>query len=108
MASRVNVPLCTVHVPAPYIWVRRNGDDLAKITKEWGGLPRELLTVADHFTHRVLWPTGTRAASLGHHRPAAFAIDLEYFENRGRRGGFRPGNLAGHGFDSGGFTGRGF
>ncbi|PKB73466.1 MAG: hypothetical protein BZY75_01765 [SAR202 cluster bacterium Io17-Chloro-G7] len=88
-------------------WVRRNGGDLAKITKEWGGLAQELVTVADHFTIEFHGPQveeHLRWAIIG----AAFAIDLEYFENRGGRGGLRPGVLGGHSYDAGGFTGKGF
>lgn len=102
-SAMVHGPMFRPHT----FWVRRNGGDLAKITKKWGGLARELVTVADHFSIEFYGPQveePLRWAIIG----AAFAIDLEYFENRGRLGGIRPGTLGGHSFDSGGFTGRGF
>ena len=88
-------------------WVRRDGQDLAKITKQWGGLAREMVTVADQFAIEfsgVPVEEQLRWAIIG----AAFAIDLEFFEKRSRIGGLRPGTLGGHSADSGGFTGRGF
>ena len=88
-------------------WVRRNRSELAKITKKWGGLARETLTAADHFSiefNGAQIDEPLRWAIIG----AAFAIDLEYFENRGRWGGLKPGTYGGHSYDSGGYTGRGF
>lgn len=88
-------------------WVRRNGRDLAKITKKWGGLVREMVTVADQFEiefNDAEVEEQLRWAIIG----TAFAIDLEFFEKRGRFGGLRFGTLGGHSVDSGGFSGRGF
>ena len=76
-------------------WLKRHGDDVGKITKQWGGIGRELLTRADTFGVEFGPPAGgglsaqpsmsesMRWAVLA----AAIAIDLDFFEDRGRRGG---------------------
>jgi hypothetical protein len=71
-------------------WVRRNGQDLAKITKMWGGVAREMFTSADQFSIKFIAPLveePLRWAIVG----VAFAIDLEFFEKRGGSGGIRFG-----------------
>ena len=88
-------------------WISRDGRELARITKQWSGLAREAFTVADTFQVRftdAAMSEPMRWLVLG----AAFAIDLDFFEERNRRSGLRPGTLGGHSVDSGGFTGRGF
>jgi uncharacterized protein YxjI len=103
-SAEIHGPITRPHT----FWVRRNGAELAKITKEWGGVARELVTVADHFKVEF---TGAGVAEslrwliIG----AAFAIDYDFFEDRRTlTGGIRPGTLGGHSHDTGGFTGRGF
>ena len=89
-------------------WVRRAGQEVATITKVWGGIARELVTVADHFKIEFAGlgvEENLRWLVIG----AALAIDHDFFENRRRfPGGIRPGTLGGHSHDTGGFTGRGF
>lgn len=92
----------------PYtFWLRQDGREVARITKQWSGLAREMFTVADTF--QVLFTDESLAESvrwlvLG----TAFAIDLDFFERRNVRSGLRPGTMGGHSADTGGFTGRGF
>ena len=66
-------------------WVGGKGVGLAKITKQWSGVSREIFTAADTFhieyTDNSL-SESIRWLILG----AAFAIDLDFFENRGRGG----------------------
>ena len=113
-------------------WLRRNtfmlntsaAGEVARITKLWGGILREGFTEADTFSlefHGSALSDAERLVALA----AAFAIDIEYFEQgkglRGYRGG-RPttgtGGIAGgsmgdlgggrrHGGPFGGFGGRG-
>ena len=76
-------------------WLRRNGEDVGKITKQWSGVGREMFTRADTFHVEFGPPEGggpsaqpplsesMRWTVLG----AAIAIDLDFFEDRGRRGG---------------------
>ena len=76
-------------------WLKRDGADVGKITKQWGGLGRELLTRADTFGVEFGPPEGTGLSA----QPAmsesmrwvvlaaAIAIDLDFFESPGRRGG---------------------
>ena len=77
-----------LHVDGPIyrpntFWLRHSGGDLAKITKRWSGLSREAVSVADtfevEFTDRTM-PESMRWLVLG----AAFAIDLDFFEKKGR------------------------
>ena len=78
-------------------WLRQNGVELAKITKQWSGMSREAFTAADTFLVEFSDPSlldSMRWLVLG----AAFAIDLDFFENRGRGGGFRFGGFGGRGF----------
>ncbi len=87
-------------------WVRQHGREIGKITKEWGGLARELVSVADSFQVEFdsALPEPLRWLIVG----AAFSIDMDFFESRNRwPGGIRPGTLGGHSFDTGGFMGRG-
>ena len=73
-------------------WLRVNGIESAKITKQWSGVSREMFTAADTFhieyTDKSL-SEQMRWLILG----AAFAIDLDFFENRGRRGGVNIGGF---------------
>lgn len=83
------------------------GIERARITKVWSGIAREVFTSADNFHVDFLDTTLTEDARwlvLG----AAFAIDLDFFERRGRRRGFGLGTFGGHSVDTVGFTGRGF
>ena len=83
-------------------WIRRNGVEMARITKQWSGLTREMFTAADTFGIEFTSDTlseSMRWLILG----AAFAIDLDFFERRGRGSGFHIG-----GFGPGGVSGRGF
>jgi uncharacterized protein YxjI len=66
-------------------WVNSNGVELAKITKQWSGAGREMFTAADTFHIEFTSSSSTeqmRWLILG----AAFAIDLDFFENRNRGG----------------------
>ena len=66
-------------------WFRRDGNELAKITKRWSGLSREMFTAADTFSVEFTDQMASeplRWLILG----AAMAIDLDFFERRGRRG----------------------
>ncbi len=69
-------------------WIKRDGVDLAKITKKWSGITREAFTAADNFSAEF-----TDSSLSESHRwlvlGAAFAIDLDFFENRARGTGFR-------------------
>ncbi len=68
-------------------WIKRDGVELAKITKKWSGIAREAFTAADNFSAEF-----TDSSLSESHRwlvlGAAFAIDLDFFENRARRTGF--------------------
>ena len=71
-------------------WIKRDGVELAKITKKWSGIVREAFTAADNFSAEFTDPSlseSHRWLVLG----AAFAIDLDFFENRARGTGFRFG-----------------
>ncbi len=87
-------------------WLRREGNDLAKITKRWSGLSREVFTTADTFSVEFTDQMASeplRWLILG----SALAIDLDFFERRGHRGiGFGAFGIGGPG--RGGFSGRGF
>ncbi len=71
-------------------WIKRDGVELAKITKKWSGIAREAFTAADNFSAEF-----TDSSLSESHRwlvlGAAFAIDLDFFENRARGTGFRFG-----------------
>ena len=87
-------------------WVRQGDVDLAKITKRWSGLSREVFTAADTFQVEFLVPTipeRLRWVILG----AAFAIDLDFFESRSGRGFIGFGGLGGGSYGPGGVSGRG-
>ena len=64
-------------------WISGGGVGLAKITKQWSGASREMFTTADTFhieyTDKAL-SESMRWLILG----AALAIDLDFFEKRGR------------------------
>ena len=100
------------HIDGPMLrphtfWLRQDGAELGKITKRWSGLGREMFTAADTFHVEFTGPSlseSLRWLILG----AAFAIDLDFFENRGRRVGIGFGGFGGGGFGRGGFSGRGF
>ena len=76
-------------------WLKRRGVDVGKITKQWSGLGREMFTRADTFhvefeatpsagfSAQPLLSESMRWAVLA----AAIAIDLDFFEDRKRRGG---------------------
>ena len=88
-------------------WVRQGDVDLAKVTKRWSGISREVFTSADTFEVEYIVPTipeSMRWLILG----SAFAIDLDFFERRGRRGFIGFGGLGGGGYGPGGISGRGF
>ena len=63
-------------------WLRQNDVDRAKVTKRWSGISRETFSAADafhvEFTDSTL-SESVRWLILG----MAFAIDLDFFENRG-------------------------
>lgn len=78
-------------------WLRNDRGDMAKITKQWSGITREAFTAADTFLVEYADTTLSepmRWLVLG----AAFAIDLDFFEKRGRGSGFRLGGFSGRGF----------
>jgi len=64
-------------------WIKRDGIELAKITKKWSGIAREAFTAADNFSAEY-----TDSSLSESHRwlvlGTAFAIGLDYFENRDR------------------------
>ena len=76
-------------------WLRRDGIELARITKRWSGISREMFSVADtfhvEFTDSSI-PDPLRWLVLG----SAFAIDLDFFEKRS--GGIGVGGFSGRGF----------
>ena len=58
-------------------------EGIAKITKQWSGVSREMFTAADTFHIEYIdrsLSESMRWLILG----AAFAIDLDFFENRAR------------------------
>ena len=63
--------------------IKRGGQELGKITKEWSGLLKESVTDADNFG--ITFPNGIdisqKAVLLG----AVFLIDFVHFENSGKR-----------------------
>ena len=68
----------------PYTFVARGaqGNEMGRITKQWGGIGREMFTDADTF--RVEF----NQSALGQDfrllmLAAAFAIDLDFFEQKG-------------------------
>ena len=94
----IDGPLLRPHT----FWLRGDGMELAKITKRWSGLSREVFTSADTFQVEFTNPAlseSMRLLTLG----MAFAIDLDFFENRGRGHGIGFGGIGG-----GGVSGRGF
>ena len=76
-------------------WLRRNGEDVGKITKLWSGVGREMFTRADTFHVEFTPSDGEPSAQPPLSESmrwtvlaAAIAIDLDFFEDRGgRRGG---------------------
>lgn len=73
-------------------WVNGNGVELAKITKQWSGAGREMFTAADTFHIEFTTNSSTEQMCwliLG----AAFSIDLDFFENRKRRGSVNIGGF---------------
>jgi len=88
-------------------WVRQGEVDLAKVTKRWSGVSREVFTSADTFEVEYIVPTipeSMRWLILG----SAFAIDLDFFESRDRGGLMGLGGLGGGAIGRGGISGRGF
>ena len=77
------------------VWLRRNGEDVGKITKRWSGVGREMFTRADTFHVEFTPSDGEPSAQPPLSESmrwtvlaAAIAIDLDFFEDRGgRRGG---------------------
>ena len=62
------------------------GEEVARVTKQWGGIMREGFTDADTFRlqfHKDL-DQEFRMLVLA----TAFAIDLDFFEKKGSRSGF--------------------
>ena len=60
------------------------GEEVARVTKQWGGIMREAFTDADTFRvqfHKESLDQQFRMLTLA----AAFAIDLDFFESKGRR-----------------------
>lgn len=60
--------------------VRRNGEQIGKITKKWSGLGKEMFTVADNFG--VTFPSELEFAQKSLLLGAVFLIDFVYFEKR--------------------------
>jgi uncharacterized protein YxjI len=76
-------PLCELFGPILHPWtfeIRRDGQTLGKITKNWSGLLKESFTDADNFgvTFPPDWSSSTKAVLLG----AVFLIDFVHFENK--------------------------
>ena len=72
----------------PFTFTLNNarGDELGRIVKEWGGIMREGFTDADNFRIHFTDMEGgdqTRLLLLA----SAFAIDLDFFEEKGSRQG---------------------
>ena len=71
----------TIFRPYTFIAEDAQGDELARITKQWGGLGREMFTDADTFVVQF-----TDGSADRHFRllmlAAAFAIDLDFFEGK--------------------------
>jgi hypothetical protein len=63
-------------------FIRKEGMDYGKITKEWSGLLQEGISDADNFgvLFPAEWDTKLKAVFLG----AVFLIDFVHFENKGR------------------------
>lgn len=74
--------------PNTFMIYSPQGTEIARITKEWGGVMREAFTDADTF--RVQFHEQERDQEFCLLVLAtAFAIDLDFFENKGSRIGFR-------------------
>ena len=89
-AGFIDGPLLRPHT----FWIRLDGVESARITKRWSGLSREMFTAADTFHVEFTDPTlseSMRWLTLG----AAFAIDLDFFEDRGRGMGVGFGGFGG-------------
>lgn len=86
--SGQGLPLLEVSSPFWRIWTfpfRRQGQDLARISKKWSGIGYEMFTDRDNFLVEYLDPALTqdeRALVLA----ASIFIDLMYFENKGGGG----------------------
>ncbi|MEX0760885.1 MAG: phospholipid scramblase-related protein [Dehalococcoidia bacterium] len=83
--------------------IMHQGSEMARIVKHWGGLGREAFTKADRFHIEYSRQSPSRELALLL-LTLAIVIDLDFFEDRGRkRSGFSVGNRGG----LGGFSGRG-
>ena len=63
------------------------GEEVARVTKQWSGIMREAFTDADNFRvqfHKESLDQEFRILMLA----TAFAIDLDFFENNSKRSGF--------------------
>ena len=89
IVGRVEGPLLRPNT----FWVSGNRAESAKITKQWSGVAREMLTAADTF-HIEYTDTSLSESMRWVILGVAFAIDLDFFENRGRGGRI---NLGGFG-----------
>ena len=72
----------------PFTFMLNNsrGDELGRIVKEWGGIMREGFTDADNF--RIHFSDAARGEQIRLLLLAsAFAIDLDFFEQKGSRHG---------------------
>ena len=60
--------------------IKRQEQEIGKVTKQWGGLGRELFTDADTFLVELPIEYGDELQSLV--LATAFAVDLDFFEQR--------------------------
>jgi uncharacterized protein YxjI len=63
--------------------IKKNGQELGKITKKWGGLLKESMTDADNFG--INFPPGINLGQKALLLGAVFLIDFVHFESRGGR-----------------------
>jgi uncharacterized protein YxjI len=63
--------------------IKRDGQELGKITKKWSGLAKESFTDADNFG--ITFPKGADLAQKAVLLGAVFLIDFVHFENSGKR-----------------------
>ncbi len=70
--------------PNTFMVHNRQGEEVARVTKRWGGIMREAFTDADTFRvqfHKESLDQEFRMLTLA----TAFAIDLDFFEKKGSR-----------------------
>jgi len=63
--------------------ITRDGGEIARIAKQWGGILREGFSKADTFNVEFSTPHDQDFSLLV--LAMALVIDLEFFENKGRR-----------------------